>query len=85
MHRSWRRSQPRVHTKARPEEQLRLLHRAKFIFERALEILAETNLSFADACNVAYMEERELSHIYGLDEDFDRISGIVRVEPEETA
>lgn len=50
-------------------------------FHRALDLYADSNLSFADAYNVAYMEQRSLAEIYSWDTDFDRVSRISRVEP----
>jgi predicted nucleic acid-binding protein len=38
-------------------------------------------LSFADAFNVASMEAQHLTDIYRWDTGFDRVPGIVRVEP----
>jgi predicted nucleic acid-binding protein len=53
----------------------------KPLYRRALELYVDRNLPFADAYNVAYMEERGLSVIYSWDADFDRVIGIARVEP----
>jgi predicted nucleic acid-binding protein len=54
----------------------------KRLFRRALGLYVSTNVSFADAFSVAAMEDRGLTMIYSWDTDFDRIPGIVRVEPE---
>jgi predicted nucleic acid-binding protein len=59
---------------------LRLPH--KQLFREALDLFATTRLSFADAYNTAYMKLRGLSEIYSWDMDFDRASGITRVEPQ---
>ena len=37
--------------------------------------------SFADAFNVAFMEERQVKEIYSYDTDFDRIDDLKRLEP----
>lgn len=48
---------------------------------QALELHASRNVSLADAWHAAFMHERGLTEIYTWDTDFDRFSGIVRVEP----
>jgi predicted nucleic acid-binding protein len=50
-------------------------------FRRAFALYAEQGLPFADAYHVALMNELGLRKIYSFDEDFDRISGITRLEP----
>jgi len=40
------------------------------------------NTSFADAFNAAYMLAQKIPSVYSWDEDFDKIEGIVRLEPE---
>ncbi len=47
----------------------------------ALDLYAETALSFADAYNVVYMQEMGIEEIYTWDTDFDRIPGVQRIEP----
>jgi predicted nucleic acid-binding protein len=54
---------------------------AKGVFERALHAYAMTSISFADAYNAAFMENRGVREIYTWDRDFDRIPDVVRVEP----
>ena len=53
----------------------------KKTYERALDLFVAHNISFADAFNAAYMAWQRTTEIYSWDEDFDRIDGIVRVEP----
>jgi len=53
----------------------------KHLYERAFDLYATTPLSFADAYNVAYMKQQQLTEIYSWDTDFDRVQGIARVEP----
>jgi predicted nucleic acid-binding protein len=53
----------------------------KSLWLQALDLFAQTSLSFADAYNVAYMKERGLEDIYSWDTDVDRIEGITRLEP----
>lgn len=55
--------------------------RAKQVHLRALDLYASTNIDFADALIVAQMERSGLNTIISFDRDFDRISGIARVEP----
>jgi predicted nucleic acid-binding protein len=51
------------------------------VHTEALEVFGSSNLSFADAYNAAYMHHRGLRRIYSWDADFDRVSGIERLEP----
>jgi predicted nucleic acid-binding protein len=53
----------------------------KSLYLRALDLYAELNVSFADAYNAAYMYAQRLGEIYSWDADFDKIEGIVRLEP----
>lgn len=50
----------------------------------ALDLFAQKNISFVDAYNALYMQSRGLSEVYSWDTDFDKIDGIVRVEPNES-
>lgn len=54
----------------------------KNLYQRALELYATSPLSFADAFNVAYMEQQGLTEVYSWDTDFDHVQGIERVEPD---
>jgi predicted nucleic acid-binding protein len=49
----------------------------------ALNMFAERNISYADAFNAVYMQSKGMTEVYSWDEDFDRIEGITRVEPED--
>jgi predicted nucleic acid-binding protein len=53
----------------------------KNVFDRALDLYAGSSISFADAYNAAFMQWRGSNEIYTWDTDFDRITGIVRLEP----
>ncbi len=53
----------------------------KSVFVRALDLYVQARISFADAYNAAYMESRGIDEIYSWDTDFDRLAGIVRVDP----
>lgn len=53
----------------------------KALLREALEVFTSPRVSFIDAFNVAYMRNRGLARILSYDKDFDRIPGIVRVEP----
>ncbi|MBI2957864.1 MAG: PIN domain-containing protein, partial [Chloroflexi bacterium] len=59
---------------------LKLPH--KRIYQRALEVwAAHPFLDFEDALATAHMEEQGIREILSYDTDFDRISGVARVEP----
>ncbi len=53
----------------------------KQIYYRAFDLYVTKNISFADAYNAAYMLSEEVLTIYSWDTDFDKIEGIVRLEP----
>jgi len=53
----------------------------KQTYQRALDLYAETKVSFADAYNAIFMHANRISEIYSWDGDFDKLSGITRVEP----
>lgn len=53
----------------------------KGVFDQALELYAGTSISFADAYTAAYMTQRGANEIYSWDTDFDKLAGVVRVEP----
>jgi uncharacterized protein len=55
----------------------------KHVYQQAFDLYISKNISFADAYNAAYMLTEHVSTIYSWDTDFDKIEGIVRVEPEE--
>ena len=50
---------------------------------QALDVYCEKNVSFVDAYVAVYMKSRALSEIYSWDTDFDKLSGISRIEPGE--
>lgn len=56
----------------------------KRLYLQALTLYAAKNLSFADAYNAVYLKSRGLSEIYSWDTDFDKVEGLVRVEPNDT-
>lgn len=50
--------------------------------ERALDLYAAfPRLDFPDALAVAHMEARGITEVVSYDRDFDRVPGVVRVEP----
>lgn len=51
------------------------------VFEAALELYSQSNLSFTDAFNACFMNKREIEEIYSFDRDFDQLEGIKRVVP----
>lgn len=54
----------------------------KNIYYQAFNFYVAKNISFADAYNAAYMLAEGISNIYSWDRDFDKIEGVVRLEPE---
>lgn len=54
----------------------------KSVYARVFDIYCESRVSFVDACNAAYKENRGISEVYSYDTDFDRIPAVSRVEPE---
>jgi uncharacterized protein len=47
----------------------------------ALTLFARENIDFSDALIAVYMQHHRIGELYSYDRDFDRIDGIVRVEP----
>ncbi len=67
-----------------PVISLRGLHLpGKNVYYQAFDLYVTKNISFADAYNAAYMLDEEMEHIYSWDTDFDKIEGIIRIEPGE--
>ncbi len=65
-----------------PLLQLRGLHlENKVVFENALELYANSSVSFADLYNVCYMRAMKMCTIYSYDQDFDGFGDIERKEP----
>ena len=54
----------------------------KRLYDRVFDLYCATRMSFIDAYNVALMESNGVSEIYSYDTDFDRVEGILRLEPE---
>jgi uncharacterized protein len=48
---------------------------------RALELYAGTNLDFEDCLSVQHVRRAHLDGIYSYDHGFDRVAGLVRLEP----
>jgi len=57
----------------------------KNVYYQAFDLYIAKNISFADAYNAAYMLSEKVSNVYSWDTDFDKIEGIVRLEPEEVS
>jgi predicted nucleic acid-binding protein len=53
----------------------------KRIYNDALDLYVDKNISFVDAYNAAFMQSRRIREIYSWARDFDRLAGIKRVEP----
>ncbi|MDP2640917.1 MAG: PIN domain-containing protein [Candidatus Yanofskybacteria bacterium] len=51
------------------------------LIQEALEVYEKARIPFGDAVQVAYMRQRGIQEIYSFDHDFDKVSGIVRLEP----
>lgn len=54
----------------------------KSLYAKAFDLYCNSSVSFADAYNAAYMENRGITEVYSYDTDFDLVAGITRVEPE---
>lgn len=54
----------------------------KSVFEKALEMFPQVNISFADIFNYYFMIEEGIKEIYSYDEDFDKFEGVKRLEPD---
>jgi len=57
---------------------LKLEH--KKVYNRAFKLYCSKNISFADAYNIAFMEDQGIEIIYSYDTDFDFVEGIKRKE-----
>ncbi|HLH60209.1 MAG TPA: PIN domain-containing protein [Ktedonobacteraceae bacterium] len=77
-------SREEIRDKILPIISLRGVHLAdKGLYYRAFDIYVNKNVSFVDAYNAAFMISEEIFNIYSWDTGFDKIEGIVRLEPEE--
>ena len=54
----------------------------KHVYLQAFDFYINKNISFADAYNAAYMLAEHISTIYSWNRDFDKIEGIIRLEPD---
>ncbi len=57
----------------------------KRVYHSALDLYERTAVSFADAYNAAFMKAHGVDEIYSWDADFDRVEGVVRLEPPDEA
>lgn len=53
----------------------------KKILKEALFLYQNKNIDFIDAYNATYARYNKIPEIYSYDEDFDKVSGIKRLEP----
>ncbi|MCL0046403.1 PIN domain-containing protein [Dehalococcoidales bacterium] len=53
----------------------------KKLYRRIFDLYVNQDIDFIDAYNTAHMEKWGLMQVYSYDLDFDRISGITRLEP----
>jgi predicted nucleic acid-binding protein len=51
------------------------------LLEQTIEILKKHNISLIDAYNAAFALLKEKGGILSFDKDFDKVSGITRIEP----
>jgi predicted nucleic acid-binding protein len=58
---------------------LKLLH--KSVFEKALEMYPQVDISFAGLFNYCFMLEEGITEIYSYDEDFDKLEGVKKLIP----
>jgi predicted nucleic acid-binding protein len=58
---------------------LKLLH--KSVFEKALEMYPQVDISFAGLFNYCFMLEEGITEIYSYDEDFDKLEGVQKLIP----
>jgi len=54
---------------------------SKGVAREALRLYAEENLDWTDAFVAAQMLSRSQTEIYSFDRDFDKVPGVVRLEP----
>lgn len=57
----------------------------KPLYEQAFDLYVERNISLPDAWNGVFMRSRGLTEIYSWDTDFDAMTWLTRIEPEEDA
>jgi predicted nucleic acid-binding protein len=53
----------------------------KGILSQAIDMYSSSSISFVDAYTASFMKSRGIHEIYGWDQDFDRLEGVVRLEP----
>ena len=53
----------------------------KKLYWQIFDLYSDLGVDFIDAYNAVHMEKQRLTRIYSYDSDFDRIAGIIRVEP----
>lgn len=58
-----------------------LVIKDKEIIERALDIFRSNNIDFIDAFCGGLLLKRKIKYICSYDKDFDKIDGILRIEP----
>jgi len=58
-----------------------IIFKERAILLEAINIYRERNISFIDAYNYSYMKANNVTKIYSLDKDFDKLPDIKRLEP----
>lgn len=52
------------------------------LYRRAFDLYCSKSISFADAYNIAFMEDQKITEVYSYDADFDQVEGLKRLEPQ---
>jgi predicted nucleic acid-binding protein len=82
LERSYKIPKARVRDMVREVLALRDLQLAeKTICRRALDLFVQENISYPDAYNAIWMQQKGVTEVYSWDREFDRVSALVRVEP----
>lgn len=58
---------------------IKLAH--KRMYNRVFELYTTLNIDYVDAYNAALMESHRQLEVYSYDQDFDRIIGVIKIEP----
>ncbi len=51
------------------------------ICRRALDLFVQENISYLDAYNAIWMQQKGVTEVYSWDREFDRVSALTRIEP----
>lgn len=53
----------------------------KVAFKATFDLYVEKNISFAEAYHAVWMQRRNVTEVYSWDREFDRVTGLTRIEP----